>query len=84
MYRTTIVLPSALKSTLQKEAERQRVSFGELVRTALQKYLLVRKGVESEDSLLASRTLFSDEGPSDVSERHDAYLIGRPVHGVSR
>lgn len=78
MHRTTIVLPEALKARLEKEARRDRVSFGELVRRALQKYLLGRQEMAAHDPFLASHTIFTDEGPADVAEHHDRHLVKDP------
>ncbi|MBI2981627.1 MAG: ribbon-helix-helix protein, CopG family [Deltaproteobacteria bacterium] len=74
MFRTTIMLPEAFKSKLDREAEREKISFGELVRRALQKYLLIREGAAAHDSFLSSKTIFQDKGEADVSEHHDRYL----------
>lgn len=80
MYRTTIMLPEVLKVKLAKEAEREKVSFGELVRRALEKYLLSKRGVVAHDSFLSSKTIFQDEGPTDVADRHDDYLLEKGPH----
>lgn len=80
MFRTTIMLPEAFKSKLDREAKKEKISFGELVRRALQKYLLIREGATAQDSFLSSKTIFHDEGPSDVSEKHDQHLSGRSPH----
>lgn len=75
------MLPDTLKSRLEKEAERERVSFGELVRQALQKYLLWRGGQSGLDPFLSSKTVFRDQGPADVAARHDDYLTRKNPHG---
>ena len=80
MFRTTIMLPEAFKSRRDREAEREEISFGELVRRALQKYLLIREGAGGHDSFLSSKTLFQDKGETDVSEQHDRYLNKRDPH----
>lgn len=74
------MLPEPLKMKLEKEAEKERVSFGELIRQALEKYLLSKRGVTAQDPFLSSRTVFQDEGPSNVSERHDEYLLKEEPH----
>lgn len=78
MHRTTIVLPETLKARLEKEARRDRISFGELVRRALQKYLLGRQEMAAHDPFLASQTTFTDAGPADVAEHHDQHLVRDP------
>lgn len=69
-----------MKVKLENEAERERLSFAEIVRRALEKYFLSKKGPAAYDSLLSSQTVFEDQGPSDVSERHDHYLLERGPH----
>ena len=81
MFRTTIMLPESFKTRLAREAERERISFGELVRRALQKYLLIKEGATAHDSFLSSKTIFQDKGSKDVSEKHDRYLAGKDAHG---
>ncbi|MBI2345588.1 MAG: ribbon-helix-helix protein, CopG family [Deltaproteobacteria bacterium] len=78
MHRTTIMLPDALRAQLQREAERDKTSFGELVRRALQKYLLGKQGTFAQDPFLSNQTVFQDAGPTDVAERHDVYLARDP------
>lgn len=72
------MLPENFKSRLDREAEREEISFGELVRRALQKYLLIKEG--AHDTFLSSKTIFQDEGETDVSEHHDRYLHNRDPH----
>lgn len=78
MHRTTILIPHSLKLEVEKEAERERVTFGEVVRRSLNKYVMGRKGALSRDSLLSSQTRFMDNGSTDMAKRHDAYLYGDP------
>ena len=65
---------------LEKEAEKEKISFGELVRRALQKYLLGRQGATAHDPFLSSKTIFQDKGPGDVSEKHDRALNEQGAH----
>lgn len=81
MFRTTIMIPEGLKGHLEREANKEKVSFGELVRRALQNYLLARKDPYSFDSFFSSQTVFKDKGPSDGAKKHDDYLYGIDVHG---
>src|SRR3990167_8085720 len=74
MFRTTIMLPETLKLKFEKEAKKEKVSFGELVRRALEKYLLVQEDPWKNDSFFSSKTVFNDDGPTDMAERHDYYL----------
>lgn len=81
MNRTTIVLPDPLKGKLMQLAQKEQVSFGELVRRALEKYLLPRTSEAFEDSLFQSQTVFHDAGPQDVALHHDQALTSMSVHG---
>lgn len=80
MYRTTIMLPSSIKAELEREAKREGVSFGEMIRRVLEKYLLSIRGKAIHDPFFASQTVFHDDGVTDVSERHDDYLTDRGPH----
>lgn len=80
MDRTTIMIPEALKAGLMRRAKQERTSFAELLRRALQKYLMASSSA-SEDTFLASSTVFDDNGPSDVTDRHDVYLMNAGAHG---
>ncbi len=77
MFRTTILLPEDLKIKLSREAERQHLSFSEMIRKALQKMVTASQ----VDSFLSSQTLFKDKGPTDVAHRHDDYLSHQKIHG---
>lgn len=81
MFRTTIMLPMTLRGRLEKEAKGQNLSFGELVRRALQKYLLLKNMPEVTDPFLASHTTFDDKGPADGARLHDNYLTRFSPHG---
>ena len=74
------MIPEPLKAKLEFEAEKEHVSFAELIRGALEKYLLSKKGRATHDSFLSSQTCFNDQGPSDVSEKHDRYLLDKESH----
>ena len=74
MYRTTVMLPMTLKAYAEQAAVNENVSFGEIVRIALEKYLLNRNPTKIRDSFLSSATVFNDAGPRDVSTHHDRYL----------
>ena len=71
------MIPESLKGSLEHEAKKERVSFGELVRKALGQYLVARQNPYAFDSFFASKTVFNDEGPKDGARKHDAYLYGK-------
>jgi len=81
MFRTTIMIPVPLKNKAEEEAGRRKISFSELLRQALEKYLLSQRGITAHDPFLSSQTVFEDDGPRDVSGRHDHYLTRDP-HGT--
>lgn len=68
------MLPEGLKAKLEKEAVREKISFGELVRRALQKYLFIKKDPYAHDTFFSSKTVFESEGPDDNALNHDKYL----------
>ncbi|MBF0491746.1 MAG: hypothetical protein HQM15_03100 [Deltaproteobacteria bacterium] len=74
MYRTTLVLPETLKRRVLQESSREKISFSEMVRKALEKYLLSKHHSAQEDSFFSNKILLEDEGPKDVSRFHDRYL----------
>lgn len=74
MYRTTIVLPQTLKAKLQKVAQKENLSFGALVRQALEKYLYGRQDPYMEDSFFTSTVIIDEDVPADASLNHDKYL----------
>lgn len=78
MHRTTIMLPNVLKGLVEAEAERTQVSFGELVRQILQKYILSKKSSVARDAFLSSTTSFTDDGATNVAAEHDRYLVRDP------
>lgn len=78
MHRTTILLPRPLRMQLERAAQREAISFGELVRRVLQKFLLKDQGAASNDPFFANHTTFEDRGPRDVARQHDTYLVKDP------
>lgn len=84
MNRTTIVLPDDIKAEALRRARAKGVSFGALVREALEKYLTT----PAEDAAQHSRrqaieamlrfSQHSPAGPPELSERLDEFLYGTP------
>jgi Arc/MetJ-type ribon-helix-helix transcriptional regulator len=84
MNRTTVVLPDNLKAQAMKTAQAKGISFGELVREAIEK-LLATSGEDasqrSRRQAIAAMLQFAETapaGPADLSERLDDYLYGKP------
>ena len=83
--RTTIVMPEPLKQRAIIRARERGISFGEFVRRAVEKDLapapqkkkpLNLKGKKTGDPFWDNLVVYTDNGPTDVSVRHDDYLYG--------
>ncbi|MGH9463559.1 MAG: CopG family transcriptional regulator [Vicinamibacteria bacterium] len=77
MKRTSIMLPSELKSRAERRALRRGISLGEPVRESLESALETSE-VEKrrEDPLFKDEARFGGDVPSDLAHRHDEYLYG--------
>jgi len=78
MYRTTIMLPEDLKSRVVRESNSLGISLGEFVRGALAAALDVNAGDPVNDTLLSDNASYAGKTPSDMAQRHDEYLYGKP------
>ena len=82
MNRTTIVLPDAVKAEALKRARAKGVSFGALVREALDRFLKEPAEDASQRSrrqAIEAMLRFGDDapsGPPDLAERLDDHLYG--------
>jgi hypothetical protein len=76
MQRTTIMLPSDLKLQAQRLAMRLGISFGELVREALQSRLVSSADEIRDDDPLFRYEVFDDDGATDLAAAHDDELYG--------
>ncbi|MFN3234243.1 MAG: hypothetical protein ACE365_02360 [Gammaproteobacteria bacterium] len=73
MNRTTIMLPETLKMKASKLAMKRGVSFGELVREALE--LVCRsEGKHTYDAFYEDRRIYKVCRDRDLAEKHDDYL----------
>jgi hypothetical protein len=80
--RTTIVMPEPLKRLATAEARRQGISFGELVRRAVEKEVSgtgTRRRTRTGDPFWDNMKSYDDAGPADASTRIDELLYGDPV-----
>lgn len=68
------MLPAPLKQRAQRLARRLGISFGELVREALEATLRGHEGEVREDPLYGDDAVFGGEAPADLADRHDDYL----------
>jgi hypothetical protein len=77
--RTTIVMPLDLKERAVQPARKQKISFGELVRRAVEQHLAAqakRRGKQKTgDPFWDNWVAFDDKGPTDMSARIDYYLV---------
>ena len=77
MKRTTIMLPSELKARAQQRARERGISFGQLLREAVEEALRTdSRGLRTADPLFADTAVFPGEAPTDLSSQHDQYLYG--------
>jgi hypothetical protein len=85
--RTTIVLPPELKRRAVSRARHQGISFGEFVRRAVERQLTrpadkvikvpwKRGSRKTGDPFWDNLVTYHDDGPTDLSVRHDDYLYG--------
>jgi len=74
--RTTIVLPSRLKAMAVARAKDQGISFGELVRRAVEKHVQQAAGPQTGDPFWDNLTSYDIDSPTDLAARHDDYLYG--------
>jgi len=76
--RTTVVLPPRLKELAMERARTQGISFGELVRRALEEQVSTPPGAKKTgDPFWDNLAVYDTEGPTDVAENHDDYLYGK-------
>lgn len=59
------------------QARSQGISFGELVRRAVEKAIQSNRKARANDPLLSDRAVFRGPVPSDSSENHDKYLYDK-------
>lgn len=76
MKRTTVMIPPDLKARAEHAARERGISFGQLVRDALDAALA---GSDAADPLFADEAVYGDEAPSDLAAAHDRYLYGDPA-----
>ena len=77
MNRTTIMLPSDLKTRAVKRARERGLSLGDLVRRTLEQALdQSANAPTTEDALFADKTVFEGDAPDDLSENTDLHLYG--------
>jgi len=74
MYRTTVMLPSNLKTKALMTANKEGISLGEFIREALKSKLNSVNSVV--DPFFADKNYYSGKTPADLSLNHDHYLYG--------
>ena len=78
MHRTTVMLPTHLKSKAQQLAHHRGISFGELVRESLEAALESHGSEIREDLLFSDTAVYDGPAPSSLSTDHDDFLYGEP------
>ena len=77
MDRTTIMLPSELKTRASNQAKKMRISLGQYIREALKKSLEMENRPEADaDSLFLDNAVSTGTTPEDLASDHDRYLYG--------
>jgi len=76
MKRTTIMLPSELKTRAIQKANQRGISLGEFIRESLESMLSNPKEYFINDPLFTDDAVFHDQGPDDLAKNHDHYLYG--------
>ena len=78
MDRTTIMLPSELKTRAANQAKKMRISLGQYIREALKKSLEIEnRNVADDDPLFLDNAVFDGTNPvDDLAANHDVYLYG--------
>jgi hypothetical protein len=66
--RTTVVLPRRLKQLATARARKQKISFSEFVRQAIERATIER------DSFWSDIAVYDGPVPPDLSVNHDKYL----------
>ena len=79
MYRTTILLPEALKSACEDFARAHKMSLGELIRQQLKKVLNAPTADGgSPDPLFSMFVPYAGTAPTNLALQHDEELYGVP------
>ena len=76
MRRTSILLPPDLRNRADALAKRMGVSFGEVVRRALQALLETSEDAASPDAFLTDGARYEGSVPPGASVHHDRHLYG--------
>ena len=76
MERTTIMIPSDLKRKALLRARKMGISFGELVRRALEEVLSNEREESESDPFFSDKAVFKGAAPGDIAEKHAHYLYG--------
>lgn len=76
MYRTTIMLPTGLKTRALVSAHEEGISLGEFIRNSLQERLNNINANSGIDPFFADKKYYTGKIPTDLSLNHDLYLYG--------
>lgn len=74
MKRTTVMLPSGLKSKAERRAKKMGISLGEVIRESLESWLARQE--PADDPFFSSTAVYTGPVPRDSSANHDKYLYG--------
>ena len=76
MYRTTIMLPTDLKTRALVSAHEEGISLGEFIRNSLQARLNNINTNSVVDPFFVDKNYYAGETPTDLALNHDMYLYG--------
>lgn len=76
MTRTTIMLPTELKTRAARRAKQMGVSLGELIRESLEAALSGSQDRDRSDPLFDDTAVFGGAARRDLAANHDEHLYG--------
>ena len=80
VQRTTIVMPPSLKRRATSRARAEGISFGELVRQAVEQRItnppMRKRKAKTGDPFWDNLKVIDDDGPADLSVNFEDYLYG--------
>ncbi|HEY7863042.1 MAG TPA: CopG family transcriptional regulator [Thermoanaerobaculia bacterium] len=74
MKRTTVMLSADLHSRAERQARREGISLGELVRRSLAQGLRDARQARDVDPLFTDTAAFDGPAPADLAAEHDRHL----------
>jgi hypothetical protein len=76
MKRTTIMLPTDLRTRAARYARRRGITLGAAIREGLEEKLRREAGDRRNDPIFADTAVYCGPAPADGAADHDKYLYG--------